>query len=62
MRILKMVDELLISGTGTGFKRAGWESALSHVCVEASVSRRSSTECQWVKKDLGPLSLTHGCS
>ena len=26
------------------------------------MSRRSSTGCQWVKKDLGPLSLTHGRS
>ena len=24
------------------------------------MSRRSSTGCQWVKKDLGPLFLTHG--
>ena len=24
------------------------------------MSRRSSTGCQWVKKHLGPLSLSHG--
>ena len=55
-----MGKELLIGGIG--FKRAGCESACGVICVEASVSRRSSTGCQWVKKDLGPLSLTHGRS